>query len=746
MLLRPPGVLLCCLTALAAADCTGLRITAGQPLAPDGAWEGWAVHDLLPLRLEASWGDGTADPACTRAAAPEWRCDLGWFEGPRQGLDLLSMRVAAAAERRRSATGALAEWTSPLGEGGQGAITVRYAGREARLPLRLRQPGRDGRLPAMFFSEAVLPEPAWMGDLVKALLAPRWGVGGETARLLDLPPAQQRAEDEANREAARAVSLRLEGFVRAWHTGDRSERALPEGLLPAGLQSWKTPWVICRPEAVPAEEQWACRPAYEPPADHSAHYFLYPDPHVTYLKALFVAPFGSRLLVDGDFPHCRFFDLQCSPPTDPAAPMSIGYGGAEVPIVDADLEPEPGSVNPFRVGADRSAAQRAWKARFELEQGDLVRLNEGRFPGSMSETPGSAYRARGNLRVGGPFRATGNLNAGAFLPGYLWVRYYAPDHAAGPLAGVRVPRLALELATGERFWLKPAHRAWVRRQVLAVPVPATRSGPLQPTAAADQGWQKGFGILLQLLEAGARALPESFSGQTVEARRTLVRRLDAVLTRRGADQGHPGDLEPSATCCTYISYLGRRLHCPPGSVLALTGRLPRCPATRGGEAAMAGGELRYFSITRYVHLGRDRTANLFPGLCAGSLMDDEIATDAEGWYCVAFSRPQDCPANARPEAGVTWQDWGPAGEQGATLRWLAVGPEWRAPWAPDSANLPWARTAWSAAAYDQTLIGRNRRDGVLGERLPSLHLFSSAGFARLGARIDPRSLPPGDGW
>jgi hypothetical protein len=87
--------------------------------------------------------------------------------------------------------------------------------------------------------------------------------------------------------------------------------------------------------------------------DFRAVLLQFPDPHCTYLLLPLFAPFGSRVIVEGQFPHARFFDLQITPSFIPEAYHDGYYGVGEVPIVDADIQPLPGSTNPFRPGADR---------------------------------------------------------------------------------------------------------------------------------------------------------------------------------------------------------------------------------------------------------------------------------------------------------------------------------------------------------------------------------------------------------
>jgi len=122
-------------------------------------------------------------------------------------------------------------------------------------------------------------------------------------------------------------------------------------------------------------------------------------------------------------------------------------------------------------------------------------------------------------------------------------------------------------------------------------------------------------------------------------------------------------------------------------------------------------------------------------------MDDEIITTEEGDYVIVYSLPEDRPLNARPECGVTWQDWGPRSRHTVTIRWMSVMPEWHLPEAaPDEVNIPWEKGAWSQAGYDETLVGRNE-PGVMGPYHPVIHYLSRKEFEALGCPVDPAAVP-----
>ncbi|MEO0377483.1 MAG: hypothetical protein AAF329_23350 [Cyanobacteria bacterium P01_A01_bin.17] len=193
-------------------------------------------------------------------------------------------------------------------------------------------------------------------------------------------------------EEAQLISNDLEDYIEAWLAGEASDQ-LPAELIPPGVDTKEFGnFRLVRPEDISADEQWAIRPAEE--INLNATWGYFPDPQATYLvlPTLF-APFGSQVIIEGEFPHARFFDIQITPSFHPEAYRYRGFGVGEVPIVDADIEPLPGNVNPFRVGADRTASNRRYQVTFDLKIGNPVDLNSAFRP--------PYYRAAGNRRVGG---------------------------------------------------------------------------------------------------------------------------------------------------------------------------------------------------------------------------------------------------------------------------------------------------------------------------------------------------------
>ena len=525
---------------------------------------------------------------------------------------------------------------------------------------------------------------------------------------------------------AEQISDGLERYVEDWMDGRVSAR-IPDNLVPQGndFTAFKT-FTLVRPEQVTPDQQWVVRPAQ--PIRFDAILGQFPDPHCTYLYLPFLAPFGSRVVMEGEFPHSRFFSIQ---PTPAFAPdfYKLGAGGVpEVPLLDADIEPLPGHTNPFRVGADRQARKRSWRATFDVKIGDPVALNGGAFTPPYYRAPGN-NRAVGAIFYQGPGAKEKDWRR-RFDIGQIWVRYYAPDTQTGPLAGVPLPRVWYELPDGRRYFVKVDFSTWASRINRTQPAP--QSAPTEPAKGIGpgQGWSKQWGIL--------RSIYGGIAGATGLVDKRWAREYDLGMNGRGEDLAAPNNYEQSATTCIYINYLTRAMSLGAGKVMVLEGQMPTYPDTRGGAKTMTGAQMRYWSLSGYdIALPQ---SDGYTGAVLVSLMDDEIVLDKERRYMIVLSRAEDRPRNATRENGVTWANWGQTGTLAFTLRWMSIAPQWTFPLAPDEDHLR-RETDVLSKNYDQNVIGRNNRAGFLGDYQPVVHYLSRGDFERLGRDFGSDDLP-----
>ncbi|UYZ61519.1 discoidin domain-containing protein [Hymenobacter weizhouensis] len=543
-------------------------------------------------------------------------------------------------------------------------------------------------------------------------------------------PEKYPFEDPAQvQQEAQTLSDSLQAYIMKWADGKAPSR-IPDRLIPQGVTDHKD-FYLKNPDEVSPEEAWIRR--YAKPVNLDSTYNGNPDPHVTYyLLATSLAPMGSKLVIEGEFPYARFFSLQVTPPLNGKEYYSGVFGTTEVSIVDADIEPLPGNVNPYRAGANRRAKNRKYRMEFDLQTGDPVSLND------KAHIP--LYRQKSNRRTAammvyqGPYGFKNFLglpvaNPGKWNLGNVWVRIYAPDKDKGRLGGVPIPKVWFELPNGKKYFVGSENAPY--RNYANATVPARTIPAVVDPKAAVVGWSKGWGIFRSILSGIGAA-----NGWNSPEFKAKVRAVDLGASGRGEFQPAPGNYEGSATVNNYATYVGRDLSVEPGMVAVLTGRMPTFPNTRNGTSRMERGQLRYWSIGGY---DNDPLAPL-PGAALHSVMDDEVALDRQRRYMIAYSSPADRPRNATAANGVTWVNWGPTGKQGLIMRYVAVAPEWNFDKAPHELNLG-RNTDWASASYDSTVIGLNTHQGFMQCYQPRVHYMTRIEFEALGSNFSVEDIP-----
>lgn len=551
-----------------------------------------------------------------------------------------------------------------------------------------------------------------------------------------LPPADPYPYQPPATVVAQAelISDSLEAYIYRWTQGMAGD-SIPDVLIPQGISDSKD-FYLKDPDSVSMAETWAVR--YAKPIDKDSLLAGIPDPKVTYLfLGTALAPFGSKLVIEGEFPHCRFFSIQTTPPLNGTEYYSQRqFGTAEVGFADVDIDPQPGHTNPFRVGANRTDTNRSYRVEFNLATGDPTTLN-----GTAHSYP---YRTNTNVRTGGMLVYQGPLGfqtligtplpanqQGAWNLGAVWIRIYEPDDNVDALGGVPMPKAWFELPTGERYFIGSDFSTLQRRADTTIANRVTTSGTAGGIGFAT-GWFKSWGITRSILNGVS--ISANFNRQDSAQR---IRAIDLGWTGRGEFQPAPGNIEPHATTNNYASYIGRSVALPPGKVLVLTGRLPTFPATRNGEPTMTAAEVRYWSI---IGIDQDPLSPL-PATTIHAITDDDVVIDNNRNYVIAYSRSTERPTNANAANGVTWVDYGTQSDMGILMRWVNVAPEWTFAYDPHEHQLDFAHSDWAGSLYDSTLLGVNWRHGFMQCYLPRVHAMSVAEFQALGNNLTAEKIP-----
>jgi len=473
----------------------------------------------------------------------------------------------------------------------------------------------------------------------------------------------------------------------------------------------------------------------------------YWDPHATYgLISWMMPPFGSKVIIEGEFPHCRYFSLQMTHSFELKAYVVAAWGAREVAFVDADIDPLPGHVNPFRVGADRNAEKRSFRVEATASIGDPTKLDPAAWKQGVYRDPGNNHRHCSGISYTGPWgdpdwnpegKGYKGNKQGRFTSGVLWLRMYGLDHAHRPQGGVKFPKVTYQLPDGRRYFIavdfskEQAHLDSTRALLREKPVEMNNPG---------EGWTKMMSILRAMGNAAARAIdPKGWIYPNEYLR-------DLYLGAEGRGEGQPGvrGLQPAATCCVHIDYLNRPMSLGEGKVIVVSGKMPTTPDTRGGAARMTAAQARYWSLTGYSVKFNFKDPDFIPGVAQVSVMDDEVVKNADNEYVIVFSRPQDRPVNATAANGVTWVDWGPEARLAFTLRWMTIKPEWSFAKSPTEPAIGY-NSDIAATSYNPELIGRNNRDGFLGKFQPVIGYLSKEAFEAISrehsGKITPDKVP-----
>jgi hypothetical protein len=328
--------------------------------------------------------------------------------------------------------------------------------------------------------------------------------------------------------------------------------------------------------------------------------YAFPDSGAVYWAAQITMPAGSYIVFRGRFAHARYQSLNAYDATTRAPVDGLD---------DIGTEPDRGSVNPYRVGANRDATRRSYTI-------------------TMYDTTPPAQRARNALYAGV------NGQAGQIVI----YRIYVPDSftRSGLTGGVGLPVPTLHLADG-----------------------AVRSG----TAACAALGAKRRRLPLTTLPRGSYQALRDQPGKprTWPAARTPVFRAYYNTTfslqcgYQGKCSGHPvrSGGQYSNVDSQYMSALVSRAF-RAGPVLVLHGKLPTTPKTGAGARRMGSGQMRYWSMCQ--------NESIYTTIGAGCVYDSQIPVGRGRRYTIVTSLRSQRPANATARCGVAWIPWPAAGD------------------------------------------------------------------------------------
>jgi hypothetical protein len=412
---------------------------------------------------------------------------------------------------------------------------------------------------------------------------------------------------------------------------------------------------------------------------------LWPDMQSTYFIGRLALPPGATLALNYTFPHARYFQFALYK-SEHGTFVSIGED-----MSGPSIEPDPGSINPFRVGANRLADNRKFTLR-------LVAENAPADPKQRPKNTLYVGRDGGDLMfVNRTYLADQGSDGAGWGP------------ASSPGAGAGLPTYTGTLADGTTLSAAEVVRQF-GRQMDAPKQPVsgeeweglvhakTNDPALDPATAParpDPKWEKYWNIRYSILG----------SFKTAEER--------AKIPYAGAIDGG-GDPETEYM----LIQLSRKF----GPVYVMRGKMPTFPNTYAGTGgagleSMPAAQTQYWSIV---------SAEAMPsGQIVDALTDFQVPLDKDGYYTIVYSRAEDRPANATDANGIAWIEWSPRGEgvdgpKNRTdfgmlmLRFIANDPSW--PRSPVNVTKP------------------GMEEAVMGPYYPTGYYTSKADFEANGPR------------
>lgn len=329
------------------------------------------------------------------------------------------------------------------------------------------------------------------------------------------------------------------------------------------------------------------------------------DTNATYWVVTYNAIPGTRLRIDGSYPHARYMSFNVYDPE--ARPVDA--------LSDIQIAPHAGSINPFVAGASRTARNRGYTAYLDF----------GAAP---------AQRAPNTLYTGAPSPGSPSIT------GQLWYRVYMPDRGLGLDGGVGLPSVTLEPAGGSG----------------SAGTSPCQSVALPTLDALNQAIAQNDGGPLPILGAYPGVSPPRWT-LFVNLQQSLKEIL--IDNPTGAAAQPIADKMPSSQGAGFysnkdISYVFSPTSRGYGPLIVIHGRAPTFADTRAGQPVMPSGEqLRYFSFCQYDPASQ-RVIACVP--------DDQVVRDPAGNYTIVISTASDRPANATAACGVTWLPWGPTSQ------------------------------------------------------------------------------------
>jgi len=347
------------------------------------------------------------------------------------------------------------------------------------------------------------------------------------------------------------------------------------------------------------------------PVYAGAFNIAYPDGGAVYWATVFSMPQdapGAYLEIEGRFPQARYMSLH-----------SYTEGGAPYDhVMDVDIAADGGSENPYLSGA------------YTDTMAYTLRVVQGEAP--QDRAPNTVYL--------GPVEKVDRSP--------MLLRHYIPETGDDLTGGAGLPAVTLVMPDGARMMGQVACDA------LGSPGPDDPQRVVISPALAQEDYDR----MLEKPEVAENYLGTQKTEWDVfwDPRINLMAFMSPALQDVMKTAARVGFIPKTSGFYANLDnqYVSIVLNEDFGEVVVLQAQMPRTPALGADMGRPDEYDLRYWSLCSNEALVTTRFSDC--------LYDSEVTLDAERAYTIVVSKAANRPVNAREECGVTWLDWGDAGD------------------------------------------------------------------------------------
>lgn len=394
----------------------------------------------------------------------------------------------------------------------------------------------------------------------------------------------------------------------------------------------------------------------------------YPDGGAVYWATVFAMPKDAPdayLEIAGTFPKARYMSLH-----------SYTEGGAPYDhVMDVDISPDAGSENPYLSGT------------YGEDMAYTLRVMQGGAP--EQRPPNTLYLGPADKVDRSP----------------LLLRHYIPETGEDLTGGAGLTAVTLVMGDGKRLTGQAACDA------MGSPAPDDPERILISPALA----QEDFDAALAKPEVAKNYLETKKENWDVfwDPRINVMALMSPKLQEVMKTAANVGLISKTSGFYANLDnqYVSLSLNDDFGEVIVLEAQMPRTPATGADMGTPDAYDLRYWSLCSNESLVTTRFSDC--------IYDSQVTLDKDRSYTIVVSKAANRPENATSECGVSWLDFGDAGDGAGHPQITALLLRNMAP-NPD----------FGAAVQD--IPGPGHEAATMGPYLPAPNYMSKAAFEARG--------------